>query len=220
MANKHLSYAQYKEIFGDLGITNWVKYNYLDNFNFPVEDYEQISSVKFNSAYIDTQIVPILDDVYEIVMMDISPSNDGVFGVRSDNPVVTGSFFGIGDGRIGYACFGNADYQRNIPTPLLSDKYHNIRLSNQGLFDTTDRITQSFGATQILTGSNTIYLGAYNMNGNPIYSYSGYIKAFNIYRKGVLILCLTPAKRKSDNAVGFIDRLTNTFFTHSALKEA
>lgn len=36
MANRHLSYEEFKNIFGDLGVTEWTKYNWLDNnFNLP-----------------------------------------------------------------------------------------------------------------------------------------------------------------------------------------
>lgn len=47
MANKHLSYKQFKDIFGDLGLTKWVKFNWLGEAPISNE-YEYIEYYKFN----------------------------------------------------------------------------------------------------------------------------------------------------------------------------
>lgn len=46
MANKHISYRQFKNIFGDLGLTAWVKYNWLSN-GLPDGEYNGITKVTF-----------------------------------------------------------------------------------------------------------------------------------------------------------------------------
>ena len=80
MANRHLSYNEFKNIFGDLGITEWTKYNWLDNnFNLPSNlvrvEYVQTTS----SSYIDTGIkgTPTLSMEYNarLVSFDSSVGN-------------------------------------------------------------------------------------------------------------------------------------------------
>ena len=63
MANLHLSYEEFKAFYGDLGITYWTKYNYLDldyvgKYNIWDEDWERgsINGATGEPAYSYTQI--------------------------------------------------------------------------------------------------------------------------------------------------------------------
>lgn len=49
MANKHISYRQFKNIFGDLGVTYWTKYNWLSN-GLPDGEYNGITKVTIDGS--------------------------------------------------------------------------------------------------------------------------------------------------------------------------
>jgi len=66
MANRHLSYNEFKNIFGDLGITEWTKYNWLDNnFNLP-SNLCRVEYIEFTGEqWLDTGLVSTLTDIWK-----------------------------------------------------------------------------------------------------------------------------------------------------------
>ena len=77
MANRHLSYEEFKNIFGDLGITEWVKYNWLDNnFNLP-SNLVRVQYVETDGTqYIDTGVILDYSKSFSLQMKFLAYSSD------------------------------------------------------------------------------------------------------------------------------------------------
>ena len=86
MANRHLSYEEFKNIFGDLGITEWTKYNWLDNnFNLPssLVRVEYVEST--GTQWVDLGFKCTQNHRVEILAVNTKPTISGnrLFGSRN-----------------------------------------------------------------------------------------------------------------------------------------
>ena len=207
MANPHISYEVFKSRFGDLGITEWTKYNYLSNYNFglpaqtevPTDKYLELEYIQSSGTqYIDLGVKGNEKSYAEIdaINKDIALSGNRLFGARTSAQEPDAMFFStnIFQGVTqDYYQFGASGY--NLRDTSATRRMYNIGKDDVDPFETPDTLLLFNGYTQ----------------GSPS---QGYWQVFSckFYQDNVLIYNFKPVKRLSDGAIGMYDTVTNSFF--------
>jgi hypothetical protein len=168
-------------------------------------EYEELEYVTFNGTQIvDTNVICNEESRIESKWIANS-SSIWVYGTGTTNPRITCYCVTSGNQRFGNATVDSTGITHNVLNTVIQDKngfYYNGTggkpYSNVGTF----------------TCANTLTIG--NSNGSTGTPYfTGNFYYMKIYQNNKLALNLVPAKRKSDNVVGFYNTINNSFITPS-----
>ena len=228
MANPHINYATFKSRFGDLGITEWTKYNYLSNYNFGLpaqtvpSDYLELEWIKGDGASrIDTgiYIAPRMQIITDIIPDLSHMSENCVFGAEW---IVSGW--------------------------LLTFFRDQLRMHNGQVYVDSDTITAAKGTLHIHAYDYATYGKLLEINGvnytnitdtgvekpvsQPITLFNAYVPdttehwkstrygyhkliKHEVYVDGQLVQSLVPVRRLSDGAVGMYDKVSGRMLTNN-----
>lgn len=222
MANKHLSYIEFKALFGDIGLTEWVKYNWLNNY-YPdlhkdgytmPKEYQRLDYLRaFDGGFIDTQYKVNSHDELNAVYTHKRQIYyyDKLFGSQNRATYSQYFFFGfrgaLATSPLKYSVgYGNAEVFSLIDWDL--DKKHYINFKEGALYLDNTLIAESPEVTEWDSDFN-LYIFAMNRNNTAIEYSESAIHSFIIKSKIYLI----PARRKSDNVIGFYDLIRKEFYS-------
>ena len=207
MANPHINYATFKSRFGDLGITEWTKYNYLSNYNFGLpaqtevpSDYLELEYIQSGGAqYIDLDHIGNEKTYVEIdaVNKDITLGGNRLFGARTLSDQPDAMFISTNGGSdspcFDYYQFGGSGY--NVRPTSADRRMYNIGGDDVEPFETPEPL---------------LLFNAYSQSAPS----QGYWAVYNakLYQDKVLIRDMHPVKRLSDGVIGMYDTVSGQFF--------
>lgn len=220
MANPHINYATFKSRFGDLGITEWTKYNYLSNYNFGLPAQTEVPS-----EYLELESITGKSTTYIKIPFQFSTPN---FRIELDSAItetadrtalsfVTTSYYSLAYGR-GFSgkIFGTnnniVDNGYLVWYNTSKDKLHAVithttytvnganynEIGSTGTFPSYDEVTNLLLFKIQESSSN-------GGDGVTIYKVV-------VYENGIKVLDLHPVRRLSDGAIGMYDTVTKSFF--------
>lgn len=219
---KHLSYRQFKDIFGDLGLTNWVRFNwlgwlYIDGTKLNVKEFQENYSLleyveSDGTQYIDTVVVGTLATAFKIKAKNKSATQTkNLFGSRTSasSNAVTAFTDNVNpnDLIVDFGSYTETRLSGTVGTDIF-EVYNskNYRYIN----DTSSSDTYS---STIETPSNLLLFDCYQAPAAN--KWVGQVFYCKIYVSDVLKRYFIPAKRKSDNEVGMYDLANGVFYTNA-----
>ena len=113
------------------------------------------------------------------------------------------------------------DYSFNVVNDLRDNRKYNIKFDKSGYYVDGSYLTpkEAFTPTAEFKTPYPMYLFVQNVGTKPTECSTIRVYFFKIFEDGVLMKHLLPAKRNSDNAVGMVDILTNTFYENKGSGE-
>lgn len=153
MANRHLSYNEFKNRFGDIGVTFWTKYNWLDNYNFgirytPDVNWNQLFDVNRNSG-----TVKETNGITYIVNNNGSVSVFGQATARATSQNFNYGQFEHPRFIAGHKYYGNSGSEYIA----LHDSEWKFSLSGSGIITVNTSTTEDYNTEMFLDILNTTY---------------------------------------------------------------
>lgn len=213
----HITYNEFKNRFGDLGITYYVKYNWLSNHGLP-NGYKALSYIKSVSGqYLNSGLNFLGTDDFKInVSFNVTEES------FNEQPIVSiwsfsynyWSYFLRQNTSLVYDIYADAHYTVNV---------------QEGFIDRTasiERIGNNY--TMITDGQKVTFTNSRNNNvndllilrrGDAAQTSKTIFYGMSVYRKNKLVSFIIPALRTSDNKPGAYDLVRNVFLTNQATGE-
>lgn len=227
MANPHINYATFKSRFGDLGITEWTKYNYLSNYNFGLPAQTEVPTDK----YLELEYIQSTGTQYIVTNYFLKTNNIAVDTKVSVSNMPTDENDIIGNqsgeqgrfviGLFSRFVFGYSRFDTTTETNVRSDTFTGATTLNiNAKYDSNTHIKS-------LTVNGNTTSAEYNVsiinNIQPItlfaqatpslaQFFTGNTYYLRLYDNGQLALDLHPVKRLSDGAIGMYDTVSGQFF--------
>lgn len=204
MANRHLSYDEFKNIFGDLGVTEWTKYNWLDNnFNLP-SNLVRVEYIEFDG----TQVVHT--NVYSSLTVECKQEAEIAFTNTTQATAGTGADYGYYFGIAG-GLFCVAQFSAATPTKTADTNRHSfinvITPTKQYLYiDGSEHIA----ARTITTENDAFYIGGISYN--QTYFAKMKVYSYKLYKDNVLVRNFVPVFDTTTGKYGLYDLVGRQFY--------
>ena len=224
MANPHINYATFKSRFGDLGITEWTKYNYLSNYNFGLpaqtevpSDYLELEYIRSDGGqYINTGVDGSNGGTVDTMFMFKDLVNGFICGAHSSTPPYKQSFLIHESAQSGNTLLSGECGDTAVTINCATDKlYHFVLKGIPGEYLQSEINGESLTSPiQVgeIANSNILLLNADN-GGTVRIGAKANVYKWSFYDKyGKLIRDFHPARRLSDGAIGMYDTVTKSFF--------
>ena len=241
---KHLSYRQFKDIFGDLGLTNWVRFNwlgwlYIDDAKLNVKDFQENYSLLEYIQMTGTQYIDsgkkMLQGFTTHLSIKFTNASDltgvnGIVGYEDNRVMLHGGKYGRNDffysqllkwfvGFGGYAKTtesASINIQYNIEACNVVGKTPYIKLNGNMLPLIIVDPDNSFRGDNDSPNIEIGRIKELRDGGGVVLTYGKFRICFiKLFdENNVLSRHFVSAKRKSDNEVGMYDLANGVFYTN------
>jgi len=227
MANRHLSYTEFKNRFGDLGITEWTKYNWLSNYNFglptqtiPLE-YTELDYIVKNGdqqVYVDTDWFVDWNKSFEIeskVMPLENVSDSNRIAILSNYDCNATLSLELRGSNQAQAYLSNDLNPITATNTIVINEINNIKLTYEptvGGTLTANASSTNYQLSRNLVANKSALLFIDRENRFSVFDANHRFYNLTIKVDGKLIRDFVPAKRNSDGTVGLYDKITNMFY--------
>lgn len=167
----------------------------------PVENYsihEYLSCT--GAAYIDTKFKPTQTSSVEVKAQSFQTTDASIFGVDSGWVVAGFAVF------VHYGEFGT----QSAPFTFYSSNAVTVKMDKNKVYQ-DGTLKQTF-TNNAFTSKYNLYIMALNRSGTAREYLSGKVYYCKIWDNGTLVHDMVPAMRGKDKAVGFYDKITQSFY--------
>ena len=184
-------------------------------------EYTKLSGVYFRESYINTNYKIKADDRVEVITKVDNNTNSSyrvLFGARTSSFSADNYFFFTRFNGSNVPCYGKCGKETRGSSFIYGEVIKVIAEPNKISWYKDDELKGEINVTGTAVDCNyNCWIGCgNNSNGVDSWNYATYYN-FKIYDKDDnLVLNYIPAKRISDNAVGFYDTVSNTFITRTS----
>ncbi len=223
MALVHLSYSEFKNIYGDLGLTYWAKYNWLSEANwYSLEvlpkDYEKVAYIESTGEqYIDSGVV--LNDKNFKIEVNFEEAlktseEQAIVSIWSRSYLYWNLFLRNADNEIKVDLYLNGHNYLDGSIELNKEYVIGVgKVGNNFTFYVDDNLkTISYTPAYINTISVKIFARGDLEDGSS----NTHIKLYRskFYVEDELVRYFVPCVRKSDNEAGLYDLVNNEFYAN------
>lgn len=175
-----------------------------------LEYTQTVAGYVSSGAYLDTGVIPTINDEWHVVFSPVAKTTNGYFGSRSgtttDSLWVHATTFSGGE-QFAFAFTNGNAWSTNRNTVTVNNIY-DVKCSNGSQTVNNTTYTETTLATTLTTTTNML-LGKAAAAADQSSAAKYYL--VECKRNNVLIHRWIPVKRKSDNAIGMYDTVANTF---------
>ena len=215
----HLSYSQFAGIYGDLGVTEWVKYNWLADYwkELTPDGYERVQYLESTGTqYIDTGVKPKNTTVVETEYFNDVNANRNIFGA-SNGIIEANTAYAVntqGTDQIEFK-YGNMNNWQSTPATGVFNTRFKVKFGQEGIYINGTRLDYTM-PTNTFQSNKNLYI-FWRAEGNEAYRGIGKVYSFYISEGNSYVQYLIPMVRTSDNKPGMYDLINHQFLTNQGI---